>query len=272
MRAAGSGAKPKYGYIAITFSATAISGGRRQSVGDGAGDDKLRPVTLASTDSLDPGADIPRHRHQVPYAAVVLSGGYEEAGDGGRWRAEAGDVLIHAPFSTHLDRAPRNRTVVLNLPLPWLWAPTSSRMRVDDPDAVARLAERDARDAAVLLLTMLQPGAPALQDDADLLAGALSDEAAPQIAAWSQEAEVTRQTAWRRFAAAYGVGPARFRVEARARRTWRRLVDRGETLSAITAAEGFADQAHMTRDIRSLTGRTPGWWRAERHSFKTRAE
>lgn len=38
MRADGSGAKPKYGYIAITFSRTARYGRGRQAVGDAPGD------------------------------------------------------------------------------------------------------------------------------------------------------------------------------------------------------------------------------------------
>ncbi|HYC97589.1 AraC family transcriptional regulator [Brevundimonas sp.] len=228
-------------------------------------------MTTTPIDVLQPGAAIPRHRHDAPYAAVVLSGGYEEAGDGGRYLAEPGDVLIHAAFSAHLDRAPGRRTLVLNLPLPLLWARFSSRMRVDDPDAVARLAERNIRDGQALLLEALISGPEGFEDDADLLAKALSDSSPPPVSAWSREAGVVRQTAWRRFAGAYGTGPARYRVEARARRAWRRLVAGWEELSDIALAEGFADQAHMTRDVRALTGRTPGQWRALQHSFKTAA-
>ena len=227
-------------------------------------------MTAARIDVLQPGAAIPRHRHDTPYAAVVLSGGYEEAGDGGRWRAEPGDVLIHAAFSAHLDRAPVRRTTVLNLPLPWLWARVSTRMRIDDADALARLAEQDPRRGKALLLGALIPGAEGFGDEADALAGLLSRSSTP-VSGWSGERDVARQTAWRRFKAAYGVGPARYRVEARARRAWRRLVEGQEGLSDVAVAEGFADQAHMTRDVRSLTGRTPGQWRALHHSFKTRA-
>jgi len=228
-------------------------------------------MTAAPIDVLQPGAAIPRHRHDTPYAAIVLSGGYEEAGDGGRYRAEPGDVLIHAAFSAHLDRAPLRRTTVLNLPLPMLWARGSSRMRIDDADTLARLAERDLRDGQAALLKALRPGPGGLQDDVDGLAKALSDASPPPLSAWARGWDVVRQTAWRRFTAAYGVGPARYRVEARARRAWSRLVLGREDLSDIALAEGFADQAHMTRDVRALTGRTPGQWRALHHSFKTGA-
>lgn len=229
-------------------------------------------MTAAHADILEPDAAIPRHAHAAPYAAVVLSGGYEEAGDGGRYRAEPGDVLIHAAFSAHLDRAPGRRTTVLNLPLPLLWPRTSSRMRIDDADLIARLAESDHRAAAALLLDGLRPGPSGLNDEADALAHALSDRDAVAVGAWSRQRDRTRETVWRWFRAAYGVAPARYRVEARACRAWRRLAEAdGASVSDIALAEGFADQAHMTRDVRALTGRTPGQWRALQHSFKTGA-
>lgn len=224
---------------------------------------------MSLIDIIESGISIPRHAHATPYAAVVLSGGYEEAGDGGRYRAGPGDVLIHAAFSAHLDRAPDRRTTVLNLPLPLLWTRTSSRMRVEDADAVARLAERDSRAAVGLLLENLRRGDGGMGDEADALAWALSGRDAVAVAEWSRQRDTTRETVWRRFRAAYGVAPSRYRVEARARRAWRRLAEGREGASDIALAEGFADQAHMTRDVRALTGRTPGQWRTLQHSFKT---
>jgi hypothetical protein len=35
-------------------------------------------------------SDIPRHRHREPYAALILSGGYEESGNLGRYRVRFG--------------------------------------------------------------------------------------------------------------------------------------------------------------------------------------
>lgn len=221
------------------------------------------------TDTLESGTDIPRHAHARPYAAVVLRGGYEEAGEGGRFRVEAGDVLVHAAFSSHLDRRPAAGTRVLNLPLPWLWTETSQHMRLADPDALARLAERDAVQAARLLRDGLSRGAAGLDEAPDALARALSEGAA--VGDWADRRGVARETAWRWFRSVYGVAPARYRVEARARRAWRRLAGGAESLAGIALSEGFADQAHMSRDVRALTGRSPGAWRALQHSFKTAA-
>ena len=47
---------------------------------------------LPARQTVQPGA-LPRHRHAEGYVAVVIAGGYEEAGDTGRRRVSAGDVV-----------------------------------------------------------------------------------------------------------------------------------------------------------------------------------
>lgn len=220
---------------------------------------------------LAPGETIARHIHDEAYAAVVLDGGYEEAGERGRWRVRAGDVLLHGRFSGHWNRRP-GKALVLNLPLHGdLTGPAMARAR--DPDLLARLAERDPLEAAAALLEDLIPGGPTLSDPSDRLAQALSGDDAPSVEAWARDQGVARETAFRWFRDAYGVGPARFRVEARARRAWRLIVEGDASLADIAAEAGFADQAHMSRDVKDLTGRSPGAWRVLtlQHSFKTRA-
>lgn len=219
-------------------------------------------------DRLPPRALIARHGHAAPYAAVVLGGGYEEAGDGGRFRVGAGDVLIHGAFSRHLDRDATPGAVVLNLPLPMSWIGASARATVDDVDALARLAERDVRAAGVLVRAAMKPMEATPLEEIDLLGVRLSEREPPRLEDWVG-ARMDRTTAWRRFQAAYGVSPTRYRVEARARRAWRRLMEGADRLADIAALEGYADQAHLTRDLGALTGRTPGQWRAMQHSFKT---
>jgi AraC-like DNA-binding protein len=221
--------------------------------------------------ALTPGETIPRHIHDEAYAAVVLDGGYEEAGERGRWRVRAGDVLIHGRFSGHWNRAP-GKALVLNLPLPAGLKPAAAMARTADPDLLVRLARRDPREAAAALLETLCPGEGGLADAPDLLAQALSGDDAPGVEAWARDQGVTRETAFRWFRDVYGVGPARFRVEARARHAWRLIVEGDGALADIAAEAGFADQAHMSRDVKDLTGRAPGAWRASlQHSFKTRA-
>ena len=89
-----------------------------------------------------------RHCHDDAFVAVVLEGGYQEAGDEGRFDVRPGDALIHHPFESHLDRveAKGARVLVLGLPAE-LAASAHVRGRVGDPDALVRLAARDPRAA-----------------------------------------------------------------------------------------------------------------------------
>ena len=95
-----------------------------------------------------------RHVHEEAYAALVLSGGYEEAGDHGRFQVKAGNVVFHEQFEAHLDRFSETGAVVLNLRLPVGRSYTPGIARVADPDSVARVAERSCRDAVDLLFSV----------------------------------------------------------------------------------------------------------------------
>jgi AraC-like DNA-binding protein len=61
----------------------------------------------------------------------------------------------------------------------------------------------------------------------------------------------------RRFAAAVGYGPKMFARIARFRAALT-LIRAGEPLASAAFAAGYADQAHMTREIAELAGRPPG--------------
>src|SRR5271163_1532803 len=94
-------------------------------------------------------ARIPRHMHGRAYAAVVISGSYEECGSRGRFHVGPGHVLLHGAFDAHLDRFSRAGAEILNIVLP---DEVSFAMGyVADADAIARLAEKDARAAGDVL-------------------------------------------------------------------------------------------------------------------------
>src|ERR1017187_6410827 len=86
-----------------------------------------------------------RHVHEKAYAALVLSGGYEEAGDHGRFRVKAGDVIFHEPFEAHLDRFSETGAVVLNRRLPFERSYAPGTAKVADPDSVVRTSSFQCR-------------------------------------------------------------------------------------------------------------------------------
>jgi AraC-like DNA-binding protein len=219
---------------------------------------------------LETGTNLPRHRHAAPYAALVLNGGYVEAGDSGRMAAGAGAVVMHDAFHAHLNRSVADGTQVLNLALVAAADHLPALAVIADPDGVARAAERDPALAAQMLLLQLRPMIQASADWPDALAAALVADGGLCLGAWARAHGLAAETLSRGFVQVFGVTPSRFRLEARARRAWRELA-RGEAgLAALAAETGFADQAHMSRAVKALTGYSPGAWRRS-NRFKTAA-
>jgi AraC-like DNA-binding protein len=209
--------------------------------------------------------EIGRHYHGQPYATLVLEGGYEEAGDQGRFQVAAGDVLLHPAFSAHRDRIGNARTFVLDLPLPLDGRSWPGIARLANADLVIRAAATDLREAKALLIEGMTPFDRERCDPADRLADALSHDPSISIVGWAADRACSREWLSRRFTRLYGVDSARFRLEARSRLAWRRIVSSDEPLAQIAVECGFADQAHMTRAVGRLTGRSPSRWRLRKN-------
>jgi AraC-like DNA-binding protein len=201
------------------------------------------------------------HIHKRAYAALVLSGCYEEAGDSGRHLVQAGNVVLHEAFEAHLDRIPRLGATVVNVPLPAQYAFRSGVATVDDPDEIVRLVEKGDSEAAALLLWSGEITDPEFQDWPDELAASLTQNASLNFSRWSEAKGISGWDVSRGFAKVFGISPCAFRARARTRQAWRAIRTANTPLSAIAAHFGFADQAHMTRSVKTLTGKCPSAWR-----------
>ena len=211
-----------------------------------------------------------RHCHDDPFVAVVLSGGYQEAGDEGRWNVRAGDVLIHHAFESHLDRFDSRGAEVLVLPVPQaLSQARTMRGRIADADLLVRLAERDLGDAQAALAEQFAASAVAPLDWPDALAADLRAMRDIPLAQWAEQAGVRPETLSRGFRLAYGCTPKAYRASARARAAVMALRESEAPFAAVAHQLGYADQAHMTRAVTMLTGLTPGGWRRRSTGFNT---
>ena len=207
---------------------------------------------------------IARHRHWGGYITVVIGGHYDEAGFGGRVSLRAGDVVVHGCFDAHLDHIGSRGAELINLPLPaGLQLPTS--FTIEDPDGLARLAEIDLQKAAQSLRPYGEITTRA--DWPDLLALVLARPDGELLGAWADNMGLAAETLSRGFRAAYGVTPARFRGEVRARRAMEMILQSDASLAEIAFDCGYSDQPHLTRAVVELTGKPPGQWRRS-NSFK----
>jgi AraC-like DNA-binding protein len=224
---------------------------------------RFRPV-VPGIESFRSSFSLPRHRHLGAYATVVLAGRFEESGYAGRIRATAGDVLVHPVLDCHANRTVSSGVTLIRLD--WSDATDPGGLfRLEAVDSLARTAARDARQASRQLEELLSAErrpAPGRQSDwPDALAQALAADTSLEIGAWAFAHGLARETVSRGFFDAYGISPVGFRGECRARAAWLRIVGGPEPLSAIAAETGFADQAHMTRWVRRISGATPALWR-----------
>jgi AraC-like DNA-binding protein len=204
---------------------------------------------------------IGRHNHHHAYAAIVLSGGYEEAGDQGRFTVRPGDVVMHECFEAHINRFSASGAIVLNLPLPAQTTFVPGIISVKDPDAIVRLAERSSLKAVQLLLSAMEARHSSPKDWPDELASALLRDPTLSLSRWSRSRGLTPWGVSRGFMQVFNLSPSAFRARSRARLAWRAVTTTKEPLVDVAVNLGFADQPHMTRSIRQLTGKCPREWR-----------
>jgi AraC family transcriptional regulator len=203
----------------------------------------------------------PLHRHALAYAALVLEGEYEEASVDGRFLCRAGDIVLHPAHHAHANSFGRRGARVLNIALP------SSALALDcytvlstcDPESLT-----SCPDAALALqeISAKVPRATARVPPPWMegFAGCLRHDAATgtstPVGELARIFGITAQHVSRAFTAHFGVSPARFRKEHRLRAAYRQL-RAGKSPSIAASIAGFADQSHLTRELKRYAGTTP---------------
>jgi AraC-like DNA-binding protein len=202
-----------------------------------------------------------RHQHTNGYLAVVLSGGYEEAGDCGCFRVQAGDVISHEAFEAHLNRYDAAGADVIVFPSPITAQFPNPVWTVRDADAIARLAEKDAKEAAAQVIETMVCAQRNVQDWPHALAEAIRGNLHLRLDAWASEHQLADATVSRGFGRVFGISPKAYRAKQRAQMALRLALHADHALIDIAMSTGFSDQAHMTRAVHVMTGMTPGAWR-----------
>jgi AraC-like DNA-binding protein len=211
---------------------------------------------------------MPRHRHFEAYAIVVVEGSFEQTNYAGRMIARSGDLLVQPTLDCHANVMISPGARVLRLAWPFEQG-VGGIHSLRDLDALVRLAERDhaaAAQAALREVSAVGLRRGCIRDWPDLLAADLAGSQSTGIIEWSDARGLARETVSRGFSKAFDVSPAAFRTELRARQAWLRSVTTRERLADIALDTGFADQAHMTRSVRAMTGAPPRAWRLAIHA------
>lgn len=205
--------------------------------------------------NIEPSVHV-RHRHRNGYAALVLSGKYEEVGDTGRWRIDEGDVVYHRPFEAHANRI-LTSCKVMNIPVP-AFVRLPSVFRITQIEDLIKFANLGWPQVSELLIPD-ETKTSIIVDWCDRLAKDLQSNPV-RLKHWAKKNGIRTETLSRRFKQRYGVSPAHYRIEAQTRLALDLISHDSGKLVEIALASGFSDQAHMSRAVKVLTGYTPVEW------------
>ena len=229
---------------------------------------------LLSVTRYERGSSIRAHEHEASYAAVVLSGGYEELSGTTSLDCVAGSIVVHPAGERHANRF-AGPTTCLNV------VGGAFDRRGVIPSAVgAGIATKLRRefqrpdDVSPQIVEALM-----LEIDA-LSRRGTSDDRAPSwlrevrravesrfeepltLSALAAVAGIHPTHLARSFREHYGMTVGEMVRERRIDHAKKRLAA-GVSLSQIAAMGGFADQSHFSRVFRRATGTTPAAFRRE---------
>jgi AraC family transcriptional regulator len=248
---------------------------------------------VLSETRYDAGVIVPWHAHTSPLLCLVVRGGFEER-SGGRSRSlKAGAVLFHPDTEPHAHcfEAAHTRCFTVQLGPLWLAAAApAEELRLGGPrdqprGRLAWLAGQlyhefgQGADASALVLEGLLLAAigeltrrtpRSIRGRAGWVCRArdLVEASLPgslRVTELAAELGVHPAHLSRTFRRAFGVSLSHYVLRRRVELACAALArDQDASLARVAQETGFADQSHLCRAFRRVTGLTPGAWRLRR--------
>ncbi|MDZ4059900.1 MAG: AraC family transcriptional regulator [Brevundimonas sp.] len=212
-----------------------------------------------------PGEQCRPHRHDRAQLSLLLAGGYVEDSEAGRARADGPSLSRKPGGFEHQNRFGDAGALILSLnieaaPAPDRYFVAPRPAGVAGPAGLRRMADGGTEVAALMESVptgMLTP-APAPQPWLSAAHDRLLTEAGLSIAALARSFGLHPVRFARLFRETFAQSPTAARQNLRAARAVGRLIRTATPLAEVAAAEGFADQAHLSRAISQTTGWSPG--------------
>lgn len=215
----------------------------------------------------------PRHSHPRAAVSIILSGALHEEWKSGAVTARAFSSVRKPPRAAHETRFGPEGAAILSVT-------TGEEARVaGDPRWTARApirrgvldtllaslaggCEADFADAAQSFAAVLEPEEDIIGDNRaswlhDLFDRLAEEPASSSVADLARQCGVDPSYASRAFRKRYGLGPLQHRRRARCYRALNLLLG-GATPATAAVETGFADQSHLTRELRARFDVTPG--------------
>lgn len=221
------------------------------------------PVTCVWTQSVGPDEHVQRIVPDGCVDLIWLHGRLELAGPDtgprsvrlGRGSTIAGIRLRPGAARLLLDSVPASELRDQQIDLADLWGPKTRPLA----DRLTHATRQE--DAAAVLERVTLSRLPHFQRDLAIESAIdhLRRTPPPPVPALAHSLGLSERQLRRRFIAAVGYGPKTLAMIIRFRRANRVGAGQGG-LAELAATTGYADQAHLTREVRRLTGVTPLAW------------
>jgi AraC family transcriptional regulator len=235
---------------------------------------------------------VPEHEHPLPYFALLLKGNYREPG--------RGDETYFTPFTTaYQPEGTRHRGKVETCGCDFFTIEITPAL-LRDIDLTKQLSDPVFEsDGGKLLWLMLQLFSEYCEQEAcchltceslmlELLAGAARRHPLPssdeprgwqimrekihydfreslRVRDLAEAAGVHPVHAARIFRRYSGRTPGEYLQHLRVQAACRMIAENNDSLSAVAAQAGFADQSHMNRTFKRIFGSTPGAFQQQLH-------
>ncbi len=237
-------------------------------------------MSLPDAFDVPPSTRFRKHEHDSPHVCVVLGGGFVER-DGRTWRdVGPGTVRVSGAARHDINFSDAGATcLVIEEGLDGI--PLGNPRFIESDPRLFRLALH-IRDSA----KRVDPSSRVLRDELttefvaqidrhlrgrtappppwlDRIRQMIHDSrGAASVAELAREAGVHRVHVARTFRDHYGVPVTGYARKVRVKAALSLLENSSHALSRVALESGYADQAHFTREIRSIVGATPGKLRA----------
>lgn len=209
-----------------------------------------------------PGEGCKPHRHGGAQVSLVLAGGYREDSDAGEVVVDGAALSAKPAGFEHENLFGETGALILAVNLPQAAPFASYRVARGIAGGAAALAGASRTGVgAVAALAMHLPLAdgklPVRDDGLDDVRRRLAADDRARSKALARTLGLHPVQFARQFREAFGEAPRTVRLWGRTSRAIDRIVRTAMPLAELACAEGFADQAHMTRAVKQATGFAP---------------
>ncbi len=218
-----------------------------------------------------PDTTLPLHRHDDARIILVLEGEVRETDLIGPRVYQRGELLFRPPYCAHSNAGGETPSSFLRVSVPqkaWLaltrrngWRALRGRIDLDGRENRAILRSRNRAEHFVELIAAQSDMGACDHCGPDIDTGQFLLTEQGSLSAFAAARNMQPYQFTRLFLKRFGMTPTAYRREFRMRRALSLLAFSNYSLAQVAAACKYADQSHLSREVKSATQLSPSAFR-----------